>query len=52
MAMATPTVKELQSFLTARGVVVSGQRRLELEELREIARELNLQADPDNLIED
>ena len=48
-------MKELQSFLIARGVI-SGQRRLELAELCEIAgrtmRELNLQADPDNLIED
>ena len=41
--MATRTVKELQSFLIARGVMVSGQRRLELAELYgEIARELNL----------
>ena len=38
--------------MIARGVVVSGQRRLELAELCEIARELNLQVDPDNLIED
>ena len=51
MAMATHTETELQSFLIARGVVVSGQRRLELAEVCEIARELNLQVDPDNLDE-
>ena len=39
-------------FFIARGVVVSGQRRLELAELCEIAHELNLQVHPDNLIED
>ena len=52
LAMATHTVKQLQSFWIARGVGVSGQRRLELTELCELARELNLQVDPDNLIED
>ena len=40
MAMATHTVNELQSFVIARGDVASGQRRLELAELCEIAREL------------
>ena len=50
--MATHTAKELQSCLIARGVIVNGQRRLELAELCEIARELNLQVDLDNLIED
>ena len=34
------TVKELQSFLIKRGVVVGGQRKLELAELCEIARKL------------
>ena len=52
MAMTTHTVKELHLFLIARGVVVRGQRRLELANLCEIALELNLQVDPDNLIED
>ena len=38
-------------FFIARGVVVSGQRRLELAELCGIARERNLHVDPDNLNE-
>ena len=46
------TVKELQSFLVERGVVVGDKRKLELAELFEIAREINLQVDPDDLIED
>ena len=46
------TVKELQSFLIERGVVVGGQMKLELAQLCEIAREINLQVDPDGLIED
>ena len=50
--MTTHTAKEVQSFLIARGVVVGGQRRLELAELCQNARELNLQVDPDNFIED
>ena len=46
------TVKELQSFLVERRVVVGDKRKLELAELCEIAREINLQVDPDGLIED
>ena len=42
------TVKELQSFLVERGVVVGDKRKLELAELCEIAREINLQVDPDS----
>ena len=45
------TAKELQSFLIERGAVVGGRRKLELAELCEIDREINLQVDSSGLIE-
>ena len=46
------TAKELQSFLIERGAVVGSGRKLELAELCEIDREINLQVDSGGLIED
>jgi len=45
-------VSEFQQFLRDRGVIVSGQRKSELAELCEIAKDIHLDFDPDGLFED
>ena len=52
MAMSGQKVADLQAFLKSRGVVVSGQRKLELSESCAIARDIDLEFDPDGLVED
>ena len=46
------SVKELQEFLKARGVIYAHQRKLNLARLCEAAVEIGLDIDPDGLIED
>ena len=46
------TVKELKNYLQDRGIIVGDKRRSELIFLCEAAKTLDLEKDPDGLMED
>ena len=52
MSFNNCSVKELQSYLRARGVTVTGQKRIALLELCQLAENVGIDIDPDGLIED
>ena len=48
----TKPVKDLQQFLKDRGVIFSDQKKVDLVELFENFIKLNIEVDPDGLLED
>ena len=52
VTFSSRSVQELQNFLKLRGVLITGQRKLDLVRLCQAAQEISIEIDPDGFLEE